>query len=495
MARYYDGSFMPDYREKFYCPRNDECGGAGPTCDDCDESNVQVLRNTGNRCDRIVTGGSPRIVCNSNDDHDPPSNVPEEGIKCYERKLDDFGSPVCEEYWVTRAPHGVCGEFQYDTYCLPENRGGGVPCLPLLKHLGQGFHILEDSTDADMLTQLDRPLVLKQTFGSNQVVVESSSYLTTSEVTVAEVNTATSSGQSNSYSKASAFFEDRALSLNVEGSYGVVGGSAAIQGGVSVKGALEQNKQYAEYVSNFPKYHIKAKSDLTDDDFSPSLLGYADSENFDWDSATLEESKARMKFMVNLFGTHYVSQITVGGRLSITTEQSACATEQEISQSIETQACASANFAIKSVGGCVSGSLSEGESDSTSASSSGCALKVEGGDHSACSHGSCDEGNACDRDTWAAGILESDRTTLAPLSFQLRPITDLLDSVEGCEGTCAVLKETIKELWEEAIATNAAAEEIEAVCEQEQHEPNGGFAPRVGMMANLLVALAVRANF
>merc|ERR1712113_999500 len=124
------------------------------------------------------------------------------------------------------------------------------------------------------------------------------------------------------------------------------------------------------------------------------------------------------------YGTHMITEVTMGGRLSIQTTADACVSSAEAERQAEGKACAAYNAAVSSVEACASGSVSQGESSESSSKASTCNLKVEGGDISKCKAGSCGSG-MCDNDAWVNSIGQ-EYQRLSPLSFQLEALPDMI---------------------------------------------------------------------
>merc|ERR1711879_1114760 len=116
--------------------------------------------------------------------------------------------------------------------------------------------------------------------------------------------------------------------------------------------------------------------------------------------------EAAAERFVNLYGTHIITEVTMGGRLSIQTTADACLSKAEAERQAEVEACGAYDAKVKSVEACKSGSISQGESSETSSKATSCNLKVEGGDISKCQAGTCGS-SMCENDAWAESVVRN----------------------------------------------------------------------------------------
>jgi len=240
--------------------------------------------------------------------------------------------------------------------------------------------------------------------------------------------------------------KQRSAELNVEGSYGIKSGSAALEGGDSIKTSLAQNMQVTKQSNTYPKYSIRGEiTEGASAQFNAFLSG------FDESIATPEQVKAKARQFVERFGTHMITEVTVGAKLSTETKSDACLSKTEAATNAKAEACA-AYSAAASVSGCASAAQDTASNIEISASSSSCSLKVEGGDTSFCSAGSC-RGARCDNDAWAASI-GKDRHQLAPISFQLTAVTQIARDLQ--KGRDTPLWVAVDELVREKLAAKPA---------------------------------------
>lgn len=367
---------------------------------------------------------------------------PREGSTCYKR------TDECLPYWsgTSGSTYGACNFFEFDTFCEDQAANGGLPCLPGLGILGKGFSIIEDNTDADKLTQLNRPLILPQTFGSRKKTIAGTQYLMTQEAQVTPINTVSAKSSETTISSLDEFARQRSAELNVEGSYGIKSGSVALEGGDSIKTSLAQSMQVTQQSNAYPKYSIRGYiTEGASAQFNAFLSG------FDESLATPEELKAKAKQFVERFGTHMITEVTMGARLSTETKSDACLSKTEATTNAKAKACAAYKAAV-SVSGCASAAQDTASNNEVSASSSSCSLKVEGGDTSFCSAGSCGVAQ-CDNDAWAASI-GKDRHQFAPMSFQLTAATQIARDLQ--KGKDTPLWVAVDELVREKLAAKPA---------------------------------------
>merc|ERR1719230_2099740 len=257
--------------------------------------------------------------------------IPREGSTCYKR------TDECLPYWsgTSGSTYGACNFFEYDTFCEDQTANGGLPCLPGLGILGKGFSIIEDNTDADKLPQLNRPLILPQTFGSRKKTIAGTQYLMTQEAQVTAINTVSSDSSETTISSLDEFAKQRSAELKVEGSYGIKSGSAALEGGDSIKTSLAQKMQVTQQSNSYPKYSIRGY--ITE---GPSAQFNAFLSGFDESIATPEQVKAKARQFVERFGTHMITEVTMGARLSTETKSDACLSKTEAATNSKAEACA-----------------------------------------------------------------------------------------------------------------------------------------------------------
>merc|ERR1712139_97584 len=139
--------------------------------------------------------------------------------------------------------------------------------------------------------------------------------------------------------------------------------------------------------------------------------------------------------------------VTMGARLSTDTKSDACLSKTEAATNAKAEACAAYQAAL-SVSGCASAAQDTTSNTEISASSSSCSLKVEGGDTSFCSAGSC-RGAQCNNDAWAASIGKYSHQ-YAPISFQLTAVTQIARDLQ--KGKDTPLWVAIDELVREKLA-------------------------------------------
>merc|ERR1711907_26628 len=152
---------------------------------------------------------------------------------------------------------------------------------------------------------------------------------------------------------------------------------------MGIKTSLAQNMQVTEQSTSYPKYSIRGYiTEGASAQFNAFLSG------FDESIATPEQLKAKARQFVERFGTHMITEVTMGARLSTETKSDACLSKTEAATNAKAEACAAYKAAL-SVSGCASAAQDTASNNEVIASSSSCSLKVEGGDTSFCSAGSC----------------------------------------------------------------------------------------------------------
>jgi len=274
----------------------------------------------------------------------------------------------------------------------------------------------------------------------------------TQEATVTAINTVSSDSSETTISSLDEFAKARSAALNVEGSYGIKSGSANLEGGDSIKASLSQNLQVTMQSNEYPKYSIRGY--ITE---GPSAQFNAFMSGFDEDIATKEQLKAKARQFVERFGTHMITEVTMGARLSTETKTDACLSKTEATTAAKAEACAAYEAAM-SVSGCASASQDTASNNEKSASSASCSLKVEGGDTSFCRAGSC-RGANCDNDGWAASI-GKDMHQYAPISFQLTAATQIARDLQ--KGKDTPLWVAVDELVREKLAAKPVPSTVSA---------------------------------
>merc|ERR1719161_1241516 len=175
-------------------------------------------------------------------------------------------------------------------------------------------------------------MVMKQTFNGRKKTVARAQYLITQGITVTPINTVSTDSSSSSYSSLDEFARKRAADLNIEGSYGIKSGSAAIEGGDSIKTSLSQNMQVTEFSNMYPKYSIRG---YPSEGGSPQFTAFL--SGFDENRATPQQLKEKARQFVEIFGTHMISEVTMGGRLSTQTKSDACLSKIEAETNAKTE--------------------------------------------------------------------------------------------------------------------------------------------------------------
>merc|ERR1712007_2730 len=205
--------------------------------------------------------------------------------------------------------------------------------------------------------------------------------------------------------------------------------------------------------------------------------------------ATIEAAAERF---MNLYGTHMITEVTMGGRLSIQTTADACVSKAEAERQAEVEACGAYDAKVKSVEVCKSGSISQGESSETSSKATSCNLKVEGGDISKCQAGTCGS-SMCENDAWVESVGE-EYQRLSPLSFQLQAIPDVVRqfNVNGdahMTKWADYLEQKIKARWEAAAqaATNVQVDDSQCAGSQAL---SGGAGVHLAELVGMIVLSA-----
>merc|ERR1712048_306585 len=125
---------------------------------------------------------------------------------------------------------------------------------------------------------------------------------------------------------------------------------------------------------------------------------------------------------VETFGTHYVSQVTMGGEIRYLIESESCTAENEVSEALTASMegkytkTGKGSSEKKSVGASGSADTSSTQSNSAEGSAMNCNAEVLGGDDTGCISGSCEDFD-CNKQTWADAL--NNQKKLVPLSFQL----------------------------------------------------------------------------
>merc|ERR1711907_215667 len=152
---------------------------------------------------------------------------------------------------------------------------------------------------------------------------------------------------------------------------------------MGIKTSLAQNMQVTEQSTSYPKYSIRGYiTEGASAQFNAFLSG------FDESIATPEQLQTKARQFVERFGTHMITEVTMGARLSTETKSDACLSKTEAATNAKAEACAAYDAAL-SVSGCASAAQDTASNKEVIASSSSCSLMVEGGDTSFCSAGSC----------------------------------------------------------------------------------------------------------
>jgi len=316
--------------------------------------------------------------------------------------------------------------------------------------------------------------------------IDGNVYLVPSVARVTQINSASTSSVSHNYKDLNTFKEDRAAALNIKGAYGLKSGSAAIKGGDSVKTSLQNDKQFTEFTNLYKKYSLRMQTS-----FQPTAP-VKEAVKIDESSGDQTIDAAATRFLAT-YGTHMITEVTMGGRLSIQTTADACISSAEAERQAEVEACAAYNAAVSSVEACASGSISQGESSESSSKGSTCNLKVEGGDFSKCQAGKCGSG-MCDNNAWA-NTVGQEYQRLSPLSFQLQALPDLIrqfntDGAAHMTKWADKLEEKIKAKWEAAAQAATNVQVDESKCENSATgQLNAGEGIHCSTVAGIMVLL------
>jgi len=337
-------------------------------------------------------------------------------------------------------------ELNYQESCN-KIQADGKKCLPGMEFYGAGINIFSDKVTVDALGSASKESFLNRNIAENTQLNEGYAYQDGARVT--KNNAAFSSSAEKSFDSFDEFQRSREASLNIEGTYGMASGSAALKGGDSVKNSLKKNKKMTEKRVNVPLYTIaNTKFDEMNDICSvlddavniASGSSYGnvvkkfneivDVKNNAWkgDAAVLkglltdkQKSEARHLYADKWFerwGTHMISNVVMGGELVWTTTSSACATEQETKMYVDTQVCAGGTSGVAKVDGCAGFAQDDAVLKSESLSSATCTLQVRGGDTSKCGSGDCNT-SPCDVEAWKASLTPENA---APISFELSDV-------------------------------------------------------------------------
>lgn len=298
--------------------------------------------------------------------------------------------------------------------------------LPGLQFLGMGVNMMTDDLTGDGIRSVNRPNVMELVGYENNVETFDSSWSTgaawfkAANSQVIKSRTATDSSITTNFEDTRAVQTANSLSADVKAAYGVADASVSMKVSDSYEAAWKSSKVRSERKFEQGRYKMQLKNDQGQ--FTRQFLyriwkAFRDySENDDTVEGVPQWATEMAAVLVAEFGTHVITEVEMGGRVTVVVETSSCMSSDARTKAVEGQVCGGVKTARAKV--CAGGATSDSTSSKTVSGVEQWSVGVEGGSRSVCTK------DTCDFDTYAASVNED---TAEIIAVKLSEITSFLD--------------------------------------------------------------------
>lgn len=331
-----------------------------------------------------------------------------------------------------------CLRFNPDNWCarlsatatdeqkqVMSNLGFSDPCIPGAEYIGMGWDITKDSADPTMLASVGRPQLWRLSYdqGLSETTVLGKRFTHPSNVKVRQLNSQSTADTAKTFKSSKEYSKTLAGEIGVTGVLKGVQLDGMVKGSQTVSKAFTENRNAATMTVNKELYNVQVDLLASQHSWMADFAGY----NRGVRPSLGEEDKktdlsAAMWSFVQEFGTHVVTQVTMGARITFELETLACTSQAETKREIEVNV--GATLPKVPLGGNVGTSVGQTDSTSTEGSSSTCRQSVSGGTTSHCQSGVCSKDN-CDYDQWTSSVAMANSVELVPIKFKVQSLEEI----------------------------------------------------------------------
>lgn len=312
--------------------------------------------------------------------------------------------------FVQRSRYPTCHRFDFLKYVdYLESTSPGNKVIPGLGFLGKGFDITKDLISGEEMKKIQRYRILRPNgyFPFTAPNFEDSKWFQGENTNVYPSQTQSEIGSENHFSDKYSYQRAIAVSLGIDT-------SEVTKAGPSAAASMAVSSEFSTTIkSNNVRIERKFEHLLYSIQYDPDDLFYT--RQFEYDVMKLFHSKGNkylsendVELFIGKYGTHIITEVTLGGSATMIQENSACSTEEERSLMFKSNICARLETGLHSEETQETGSdkdeheidcksnnklgvdVSSGESSSVKNGESSWSIKIEGGDRSLCTKEKCD---------------------------------------------------------------------------------------------------------
>jgi hypothetical protein len=299
-------------------------------------------------------------------------------------------------------------------------------CYKMSEFLGLGFDLTEDSSHLNQRQHVARLM-------GDEEAISGSTYVSIDNTDFREIDRVVQEGTTSSFEDSGSMQSARSLELGVEGSYGVADISSSVGLSDSQSSSFESSMARSETVLQQGLNTLEFKS--SDAEYYPTFQFWKAAVGMNEYCADYPPNNGNswcydyfVDNIVEEFGTHYISKITMGGQVTFIQETSSCLEASARESAVESSLCVGVEEA--DIEGCATATQTESSTTEQSSLIESYMLEIVGGDNSVslqvCTYSN--DGFACDFAAFAETVNDD---TAGIVTFELRETAALVGKIRN----------------------------------------------------------------